>query len=70
MQGKQVNELSGGWRMRLAIARAMLEKADILYVAQRGSVARMTVRVYVHQILPQGSIAVAQPLERRPGLFS
>jgi ABC-type branched-subunit amino acid transport system ATPase component len=27
---KQVTELSGGWRMRLAIARAMLQKADLL----------------------------------------
>ena len=30
LMGKTVAELSGGWRMRLAIARAMLQKADLL----------------------------------------
>ncbi|KAK3244875.1 hypothetical protein CYMTET_45535 [Cymbomonas tetramitiformis] len=30
MQAGPVTELSGGWRMKLAIARAMLQKADIL----------------------------------------
>ena len=30
VMAKQVTELSGGWRMRLAIARAMLQKADLL----------------------------------------
>lgn len=38
MQEKTVSELSGGWRMRLAIARAMLQKTDILYVAQEGRI--------------------------------
>ena len=30
MMGKRVNELSGGWRMRLAIASAMTQQADLL----------------------------------------
>ena len=30
LMAKTVTELSGGWRMRLAIARAMLQKADLL----------------------------------------
>ena len=30
MMGKRVNELSGGWRMRLAIAAAMTQQADLL----------------------------------------
>eukprot|EP00992_Anisonema_acinus_P001619 TRINITY_DN10509_c0_g1_i7.p1 TRINITY_DN10509_c0_g1~~TRINITY_DN10509_c0_g1_i7.p1 ORF type:complete len:953 (+),score=249.63 TRINITY_DN10509_c0_g1_i7:298-3156(+) len=30
MQGSPVGTLSGGWRMKLALARAMLKKADIL----------------------------------------
>ena len=30
LMSKTVTELSGGWRMRLAIARAMLQKADLL----------------------------------------
>jgi ATPase subunit of ABC transporter with duplicated ATPase domains len=30
LMAKTVAELSGGWRMRLAIARAMLQKADLL----------------------------------------
>jgi ABC-type glutathione transport system ATPase component len=43
MQGKQVNELSGGWRMRLAIARAMLEKADILYASSSWGVGNVVI---------------------------
>ncbi len=30
MMGKRVNELSGGWRMRLAIAAAMTQQVDML----------------------------------------
>jgi elongation factor 3 len=30
MQNDAVTTLSGGWRMKLALARAMLQKADVL----------------------------------------
>lgn len=29
-QGKLITEISGGWKMKLSLARAMLLKADIL----------------------------------------
>ena len=36
MQKKAISELSGGWRMRLAIARAMMQEVDLLLLDEAG----------------------------------
>jgi ABC-type nitrate/sulfonate/bicarbonate transport system ATPase subunit len=33
-QAKLITEISGGWKMKLALARAMLLRADILLLAR------------------------------------
>ena len=40
MMGDPVTTLSGGWRMKLALSRAMLQNADILLMALRQRLLR------------------------------